>query len=206
MAKELGSIYKLGRIPFTHPENFIVIDNGEDLVITDFSDMFEVSSFPRSVEGDEITLAFAIKKSLSAIDEIYADPSSHDRVKNLKEGLSEGLFGKDDTNSQKKRLLELTTIEEIIDFLKETLVPLQKTGDQAAMGTRGGIDFTANKTPLEIQNSGKGIDFKMDPAMLEQLRNAPGFTPVIIDIQPLIDLRGFLGLKVSEKEAVLAKG
>ena len=33
-----------------------------------------------------------------------------------------------------------------------------------------------------------------DPAMLEQLRNAPGFVPVIINIQPMTDLRMFLGL------------
>jgi hypothetical protein len=34
----------------------------------------------------------------------------------------------------------------------------------------------------------------MDPAMLEQLRNAPGFVPVIINIQPLKSLPEFLGL------------
>ncbi len=29
--------------------------------------------------------------------------------------------------------------------------------------------------------------------MLEQLQNAPGFVPVIINIQPMTDLRLFLG-------------
>jgi len=48
---------------------------------------------------------------------------------------------------------------------------------------------------LQTQNSGGGIKFHIDQAMLQQLQNAPGFVPVIINIQPMRDLRGFLGLK-----------
>jgi len=59
---------------------------------------------------------------------------------------------------------------------------------------KGGIDFTANRTPLEIRNSGEGIKFHFDPAMLKQLQNAPGFVPVIIKIQPMKNLRLFLGV------------
>jgi hypothetical protein len=36
------------------------------------------------------------------------------------------------------------------------------------------------------------IKFHLDPAMLRQLQNAPGFVPVIINIQPLNDLKSFL--------------
>ena len=57
----------------------------------------------------------------------------------------------------------------------------------------GGIDLTSNKF-LQTQNAGAGIKFHLDPAMLEQLRRAPGFVPVIINIQPMTDLRVFLGL------------
>ena len=73
---------------------------------------------------------------------------------------------------------------------------------------RGGIDLTSGKWKLQIQNNPKfrqerripgekdrGIKFHLDPAMLQQLQNAPGFLPVIIDIEPLGDLRIFLGLK-----------
>jgi len=70
-------------------------------------------------------------------------------------------------------------------------------GDQAQvtkLERNGGIDFTANRTPLEIQNGGQGIKFHLDPAMLVQLKNAPGFVPVIINIQPMTNLRTFLGL------------
>jgi len=58
----------------------------------------------------------------------------------------------------------------------------------------GGIDLTSDKA-LSVQNNGQGIKFRVDPAMLEQLQNAPGFTPVIISIQPMTNIRAFLGLK-----------
>ena len=41
---------------------------------------------------------------------------------------------------------------------------------------------------------GVGSKFHIDPAMLERLQNAPGFVPVVIDVQPLKDLPAFLGL------------
>ena len=85
----------------------------------------------------------------------------------------------------------------------------------------GGIDLTADKTPLEVKmdsrwslppnasvgggNDKEGIKFNIDPAMLQQLQNAPGFVPVIINIQPMTDLRMFLGLQENkpEKEAIV---
>ena len=47
---------------------------------------------------------------------------------------------------------------------------------------------------LQAQNSGSEIKFHMDAATLAQLQNAPGFVPVIISIQPMNDLRKFLGI------------
>ncbi len=70
---------------------------------------------------------------------------------------------------------------------------------------QGGIDFQADKVKIELQNSGSEIKFKPDPAMLEQFQNAPGFVPVIISIQPMNDLRLFLGL-TDEKPSVKYNG
>ena len=50
---------------------------------------------------------------------------------------------------------------------------------------KGGIDFNSDKMNLSVQNNGGEIKFHIDPAMLEQLQNAPGFEPVIIDMRPL---------------------
>jgi hypothetical protein len=43
-------------------------------------------------------------------------------------------------------------------------------------------------------NGNEGIRFHLTPAMLKQLQNAPGFVPVIINIQPMTNLREFLGI------------
>ncbi len=51
---------------------------------------------------------------------------------------------------------------------------------------------------LQTQNAGGGIKFHLDPALLAQLQNAPGFVPVIINIQPMTNLKQFLGLNVQE--------
>ncbi len=87
---------------------------------------------------------------------------------------------------------------------------------------QGGIDLTANKTPLEIKYGSpstrpdglaQGEPFRFNPAMsatpsnrggetspglepggLQQLQNAPGFVPVIINIQEMTNLSEFLGL------------
>ena len=58
----------------------------------------------------------------------------------------------------------------------------------------GGIDLTQANMNLQTQNTGEGIKFQLDPAMLAKLQNAPGFVPVIINIQPLKNLQEFLGL------------
>jgi hypothetical protein len=59
----------------------------------------------------------------------------------------------------------------------------------------GGIDLTSNVLPLQVQNAGARIKFYIDPAMLQQLQNASGIVPVVINIQPLRDLKGFLMAK-----------
>jgi len=58
----------------------------------------------------------------------------------------------------------------------------------------GGIDLNSSKVNLEIKNSGAGIRFKIDEGMLEQLRQAAGLIPVIVKVQPMGDLRLFLGV------------
>ena len=58
----------------------------------------------------------------------------------------------------------------------------------------GGIDLTPGQLGLQTTGSG-GMHFKIDPAMLQQWENAPGVSAVIIDIQPLDNLRNFLGFQ-----------
>jgi hypothetical protein len=60
----------------------------------------------------------------------------------------------------------------------------------------GGIDLTQGDKVLEVKEGdySGGMKFNIDPAMIEQLKNAQGFVPVIINVQPITDLRKFLGL------------
>ncbi len=74
--------------------------------------------------------------------------------------------------------------------------------ENPAMNAKGGIDLTPANMNLQTKvmdsrfrgNDSEGIKFHLDPAQLAQLQNAPGFVPVIIDVEPLGDLRRFLGV------------
>lgn len=70
---------------------------------------------------------------------------------------------------------------------------------------KGGIDLTPVNMNLQTNNTGSGIKFKIDPAMLQQLQNAPGLVPVIINIQPMTNLSEFLGLENNSKTSQLSK-
>ena len=59
----------------------------------------------------------------------------------------------------------------------------------------GGIDFTQARMNIQTQNTGEGIKFHLDPAQLAQLQNAEGFVPVIISMQPMVNVRKFLGIE-----------
>lgn len=58
----------------------------------------------------------------------------------------------------------------------------------------GGIDLTPDRMHLQTQNKDGFIKFHIDPAMLRQLQNAPGFVPLIINLEPMNNLRLWLGL------------
>jgi len=81
-----------------------------------------------------------------------------------------------------------------------------EAGDKASLAQKGGIDLTPAKMDLQVKKgiasslesaprNDTGITFHLDPAMLAQLQKAPGFVPVIISVQPLRDLQGFLGVQ-----------
>jgi serine/threonine protein kinase len=72
---------------------------------------------------------------------------------------------------------------------------LKRNSDKAMTAGPGGIDLTAAKVPLDVQNSGQLIQLHLDPAILEKLQNTAGFAPVIIDIRPMSDVKLFLGLE-----------
>jgi len=70
------------------------------------------------------------------------------------------------------------------------------TGQYWNLQTKMDSRFRGNDSVGDGNDNG-GIKFHLNPAMLEQLQNAPGFTPMIINIAPLGDLRLFLGINDS---------
>jgi hypothetical protein len=86
------------------------------------------------------------------------------------------------------------TFESVVGYLR---------GNAAMLGNKGGIDLNPANMNLQtkmdsrFRGNDKGIKFHLTPAMLAQLQKAPGFVPVIINIQPMNDLRKFLGLNDS---------
>ena len=105
--------------------------------------------------------------------------------------------------------IQMKALEECFDealqeFFRESRGPPGTATDASMKAQKGGIDLTADRMALDVQNSGDGIEFHMDPAMLRQLQNLSGFSPVIINIQPLDSLPNFLGVKQDAFEKELA--
>ncbi len=69
----------------------------------------------------------------------------------------------------------------------------------------GGIDLTAPSVESRSNGENGAIQWRIDQAQLQQLHNAPGFAPVILNIRPLPNVRLFLGLQAEKPETVLAK-
>ncbi len=87
---------------------------------------------------------------------------------------------------------------DIIDFEDEIPLSIAKQYRRipkadVAMNS-GGIDLASVDKHLQTQNGGERIQFHLDQAQLAQLQNAPGFVPVIINIQPMTNLRLWLGI------------
>jgi len=57
----------------------------------------------------------------------------------------------------------------------------------------GGIDLTPANMKLQTQDSNGEMRFHLDLVMLQQLQNAVGFEPVIVNVQQINNVRDFLG-------------
>ncbi|NTV29597.1 MAG: hypothetical protein HGA80_05910 [Candidatus Omnitrophica bacterium] len=106
--------------------------------------------------------------------------SRETRLDELTTGLVKEMSG---TNTAPTTLGELAGLAVSDDHVDNAMVP-------------GGIDLNAGKIDLKTQSAGgDGIEFRLDPALLKQVEEAPGMTPVIIGIQPIESLPMFLGLR-----------
>jgi len=72
--------------------------------------------------------------------------------------------------------------------------PAMITATTSPVSPTGGIDLTLSNFNMQIKNSGIGIQFHVDQAMLQELKNAPGLTIGNLTIKPLNSLPEFLGI------------
>jgi hypothetical protein len=76
-----------------------------------------------------------------------------------------------------------------------------RNGEAMSDMEKGGIDLNATDKALEVGNSGEAMKFNVDPATFMEYQNAPGFVPVILNIEPLESLPVFLGAREEEVSA-----
>ena len=95
-------------------------------------------------------------------------------------------------------MLSATVLDDFIHSVEIKNETMRKLKTSKRTST-GGINLSPANKVLQIQNGGMGIKFHITAAQLAQLQNAPGFVPVIISIQPMLNLREFLGLNQLEQ-------
>ncbi|MBF0594836.1 MAG: methyltransferase domain-containing protein, partial [Candidatus Omnitrophica bacterium] len=70
------------------------------------------------------------------------------------------------------------------------------SADAAQILLPGGIDLNPQTMGLDVKTDGKGIDYHLDPAMIQRFQSAAGFSPDIVDIRPLASVAAFLGISL----------
>ncbi|MFH0754896.1 MAG: hypothetical protein V2A70_10055, partial [Candidatus Omnitrophota bacterium] len=72
----------------------------------------------------------------------------------------------------------------------------------------GGIDLNARNMGLDVTRDGKGVEMKLDPAMVAEFQkgNFTGVQGIILKIVPIQSPMVFLGLETSPSGTLLAKG
>jgi hypothetical protein len=78
---------------------------------------------------------------------------------------------------------------------------LQDPRKDEAMSANGGIDLNAVEKDLRVRAEGEAMKFNIAPALLQEYQAAPGFVPVILNIEPLESLPAFLGAGEQEPSA-----
>ncbi|MBF0504502.1 MAG: hypothetical protein HQL14_05290 [Candidatus Omnitrophica bacterium] len=95
------------------------------------------------------------------------------------------------------KYLGLVIVRNDVEEKQAKILKIQ-TGAHLQPTQNGGIDLTSAQMNLQTQSNGGAIKFKMDPDTFRQFLNAPGLVPVIVNIQPLTDLKMFLGAAVDQ--------
>jgi len=150
------------------------------------SDYYDVLSLPSNATVDEI------KKVYRAVSqEVYPDRHPGERL--FEEALK--ILGEAYEGLTKNKT-DYDLWYQKRQFGSASSQAMMTSQDLAMSHNSGGIDFTPKGMNVLVKNGSsmheKGIQFHLNPAQLVALRNSPGFVPVIINIQPMRNLKAFL--------------
>lgn len=107
----------------------------------------------------------------------------------------EALLGVDVPVFKLEDVAHLVKVHAYEDDLRSESRNAMAGADQASVSDVGGIDLSLLQADSHVQGHGPGIRFQIEPDELRKLENTTGFVPVIINIQPVTNLRLFLGLQ-----------
>ncbi|MBF0523166.1 MAG: nucleoside monophosphate kinase [Candidatus Omnitrophica bacterium] len=110
---------------------------------------------------------------------------------------SKKLFILDNNGTENDLLLGVKELAQKIKNTDQAMSSKQGLAQRSTnmpLENNGGIDLTAANMNLQTQSAGEGIRFRLDPVILQQLKNSQGFVPVIINIHAMPDVKLFLGL------------
>ncbi|MBF0511452.1 MAG: hypothetical protein HQL13_03890 [Candidatus Omnitrophica bacterium] len=94
-----------------------------------------------------------------------------------------------------------TVLQEVFDRLPGLNNAMQAPGEGGHgrivmnnLRNTGGVDFTLHQIRLRIQKIGHKIRFIINPVLLKQLENLMGLVPVIIKIEPIMNIKSWLSV------------
>jgi hypothetical protein len=97
------------------------------------------------------------------------------------------------------RSLRQGVIQDVGGFFGEYQGARSAGNDAAALAgemLKGGVDFDTTRMALAVQNSVNSVKFPIGSDSFRRFGRVDGFTPVIVDVSPTVDISRFLNIAV----------
>lgn len=151
MGEQIGEFFSMGLLPYSHPENLIVVDQGRDFIFTDYSDVIPIHELPAELEGKSFSLYEMIMAALSSIKQI----PGYKKYKVFSEsvnGLADGLASSGKISPDEKNVItsckDFAQVRDVLwhkffaaDYYKAALAHGRVTDSFKYLKGAGGSDF-----------------------------------------------------------------
>jgi len=138
----------------------------------------------------------SVSKGFAA--EAFADFLGLQQQDILKIGNMHGIYGNDYPMLRKPGGIGVNSPLATLWLLELMLKrePVKVNSDNGQISDVGGISLTGVHPRLKLKNEGKGLVLNSDSGLLQELQNADGLEPVIVDMREILNpVPAFLGLK-----------